>query len=44
MTQCSIGFDIVSEEYVVSPDGQTCTWTIKAMPIFGEIVAAEGQN
>lgn len=34
VTQCSIGFDIVSEEYVVSPDGQTCTWTIRDVNLY----------
>ena len=29
VSQCSFGFDIVAEDYVVSPDGQTCTWTIR---------------
>ena len=29
VSQCSFGFDIVAEDYVCSPDGQTCTWTIK---------------
>ena len=29
VSQCSFGFDIVAEDYVVSPDGQTCTWTVR---------------
>lgn len=29
VNQCSFGFDIVAEDYVMSPDGQTCTWTIR---------------
>lgn len=29
VSQCSFGFDILAEDYVVSPDGQTCTWTIR---------------
>ena len=29
VSQCSFGFDITAEDYVVSPDGQTCTWTIR---------------
>ena len=29
VTQCSFGFDIIAEDYVASPDGQTCTWTIR---------------
>lgn len=29
VSQCSFGFDIVAEDYVQSPDGQTCTWTIR---------------
>ena len=29
VSQCSFGFDIIAEDYVVSPDGQTCTWTIR---------------
>lgn len=28
VSQCSFGFDITAEDYVVSPDGQTCTWTV----------------
>lgn len=34
VTQCSIGFDIVAEDYVVSPDGQTCTWTIRDVILY----------
>lgn len=29
VSQCSFGFDIVAEDYVVSSDGQTCTWTVR---------------
>ena len=29
VSQCSFGFDILAEDYVESPDGQTCTWTIR---------------
>ena len=29
VSQCSFGFDIIAEDYVMSPDGQTCTWTIR---------------
>ena len=29
VSQCSFGFDIVAEDFVASPDGQTCTWTIR---------------
>ncbi len=34
VTQCSFGFDIISEEYEVSPDGQTCTWTIRKVFLY----------
>ena len=29
VSQCSFGFDIIAEDYVASPDGQTCTWTVR---------------
>lgn len=34
VSQCSFGFDIVNEDYVVSPDGQTCTWTIRDLILY----------
>ncbi len=34
VSQCSFGFDIVAEDYVVSPDGQTCTWTIRDVVLY----------
>lgn len=34
VNQCSIGFDIVREDYVVSPDGQTCTWIIREVILY----------
>ena len=34
VSQCSFGFDIVAEDYVVSPDGQTCTWTIRDVILY----------
>lgn len=34
VSQCSFGFDIVAEDYVVSPDGQTCTWTIREVILY----------
>ena len=34
VSQCSFGFDIVAEDYVVSPDGQTCTWPIREVKLY----------
>ena len=34
VSQCSFGFDIVAEDYVVSPDGQTCTWTVRDVKLY----------
>jgi HK97 family phage prohead protease len=34
VSQCSFGFDITAEDYVVSPDGQTCTWTIRDVILY----------
>ena len=34
VSQCSFGFDIVAEDYLVSPDGQTCTWTIREVTLY----------
>ena len=34
VSQCSFGFDIVAEDYLVSPDGQTCTWTIRDVVLY----------
>ena len=34
VSQCSFGFDIVAEDYVVGPDGQTCTWTIRDTTLY----------
>lgn len=39
VNQCSIGFDIVREDYIVSPDGQTCTWIIREVILYeGSVV------
>lgn len=34
VSQCSFGFDIVAEDYVVGPDGQTCTWTLRDVILY----------
>lgn len=34
VSQCSFGFDIVAEDYTVSPDGQKCTWTIREVKLY----------
>ncbi len=34
VSQCSFGFDIVAEDYVVSPDGQKCTWTVREVKLY----------
>ena len=34
VSQCSFGFDIVAEDYAVSPDGQTCTWTVRDLILY----------
>lgn len=34
VSQCSFGFDILAEDYVVSPDGQTCTWTVRDVILY----------
>lgn len=34
VSQCSFGFDIIAEDYIVSPDGQTCTWTIREVVLY----------
>ena len=34
VSQCSFGFDIIAEDYVVAPDGQTCTWTIRDTTLY----------
>lgn len=34
VSQCSFGFDITAEDYVVSPDGQTCTWTVRDVILY----------
>ena len=34
VSQCSFGFDIIAEDYVVSADGQTCTWTIRDVILY----------
>ena len=39
VSQCSFGFDIVAEDYVVSPDGQTCTWTVREVKLYEVSVA-----
>lgn len=39
VNQCSIGFDIVREDYIVSDDGQTCTWIIREVVLYeGSVV------
>ena len=34
VTQCSFGFDIIAEDYVLSDDGQTCAWTIREVILY----------
>lgn len=34
VSQCSFGFDIIAEDYVISPDGQMCTWTIREVKLY----------
>ena len=34
VSQCSFGFDIVAEDYLADPDGQTCTWTIRDVVLY----------
>ena len=34
VSQCSFGFDIIAEDYVVSQDGQTCTWTVRDLVLY----------
>ena len=34
VSQCSFGFDIIAEDYVCSPDGQTCTWTVRDLILY----------
>lgn len=34
VSQCSFGFDIVAEDYLASPDGQTCTWTVRDVILY----------
>lgn len=34
VSQCSFGFDIIAEDYVASPDGQTCTWTVRDLVLY----------
>ena len=34
VSQCSFGFDIKAEDYVESPDGQMCTWTIRDLVLY----------
>ena len=34
VSQCSFGFDIVAEDYVLSEDGQTCTWTVRDVVLY----------
>ena len=34
VSQCSFGFDIVAEDYIEAPDGQTCTWTIRDVKLY----------
>ena len=30
----SFGFDIIAEDYVVSPDGRKCTWTVREVKLY----------
>lgn len=39
VSQCSFGFDIIAEDYVVSPDGQSCTWTVREVKLYEVTVA-----
>lgn len=34
VNQCSFGFDITQEDYVVGADGQTCTWTLRDLILY----------
>lgn len=34
VSQCSFGFDIKAEDYIVSEDGQTCTWTVDDVVLY----------
>lgn len=34
VSQCSFGFDIVAEDYIEDPSGQTCTWTIREVVLW----------
>lgn len=34
VSQCSFGFDIVKEDYQVSPDGKSCTYTIRDVVLY----------
>lgn len=34
VNQCSFGFEILSEDYVVDADGHTCTWTIRDLILY----------
>lgn len=34
VSQCSFGFDILSEDYVEDPRAQTCTWTIRDLILY----------
>ena len=34
VSQCSFGFDIIAEDYEVSPDGQKCTWTVREVKLY----------
>lgn len=34
VSQCSFGFDIIAEDYAVSPDGQKCTWTVREVKLY----------
>ena len=34
VSQCSFGFDIIAEDYAVSQDGQTCTWTVRDLVLY----------
>lgn len=34
VNQCSFGFEITHEDYVVGADGQTCTWTLRDLILY----------
>ena len=34
VSQCSFGFDIKAEDYVISDDGESCTWTVRDLVLY----------